>query len=232
MIATVRKYHKWLMAFIGIQFVFWSISGLYMVSMNIHYIHGETLVTPSVAKVKLSQVSWPITALLKQFPQASELSVESVMSQLVYQFKQDERWWRVDATTGQVLPGISEADATNIAQQHYRFEHAIQSVALLTDDAPSELSSRHLPAWRVEFEHFASPTLYISESTGQVVTKRHSYWRIFDWLWRFHIMDYDDGENVANWLLSVLAITGLLSALAGAVLTFYRVFKADAVAVG
>ena len=39
-----RKFHKWLMLFIGLQFIIWSISGAYMVIFDIDYIHGDSLV--------------------------------------------------------------------------------------------------------------------------------------------------------------------------------------------
>ena len=82
---------------------------------------------------------------------------------------------------------------------------------------------RHLPFWQIKFEGFSTPTLYVGQHTGDIVAKRHNYWRLFDWMWRFHIMDYDDGENVSNWFLFLVATMGLLAAFSGAVLTFYRV---------
>ena len=42
-------------------------------------------------------------------------------------------------------------------------------------------------------------------------------------MWRFHIMDYDDGENVSNWFLFLVAISGLIAAILGAILTYFRV---------
>ena len=44
------------MAFVGVQFLFWSITGVYMVSMDIHYIHGETLAISDEAKIDLASV--------------------------------------------------------------------------------------------------------------------------------------------------------------------------------
>jgi len=44
LLKTSRKFHKWLMLFLGIQFLIWSISGAYMVIFDIDYIHGDSLV--------------------------------------------------------------------------------------------------------------------------------------------------------------------------------------------
>jgi uncharacterized iron-regulated membrane protein len=38
---TSRKFHKWLMLFVGVQFVIWSITGAYMVFFDIDYIQNR-----------------------------------------------------------------------------------------------------------------------------------------------------------------------------------------------
>lgn len=43
LLVKVRDLYKWLMAFVGVQFVFWSIKGTYMVFFDIDYIHGGSM---------------------------------------------------------------------------------------------------------------------------------------------------------------------------------------------
>jgi hypothetical protein len=229
-IRTARKYHKWLMAFVGIQFLIWSITGLYMVSMDIHFIHGETLQNTKDDKVDLSIVSYPIIELMTTFPTAENITLVKLLDRQVYQLSVAEpakKWLVVDAKTGELQPEINREQSIKIALQNYSHLNEIREVKLISDKnkMPPELSPRHLPVWQVTFEHYASPTFYISQQSGKVVTKRHDFWRLFDWMWRFHIMDYDDGENVANWFLLVIALTGILATFAGAVLTYIRIVK-------
>ena len=229
MVSLVRKYHKWLMAFVGIQFLFWSITGLYMVSVNIHYIHGETLAKDEAVKLDLSQVSFSFSELSARYPQASNITLTQTMGKPIYVFTgSDKQKLAVDAKSGEQLAFVNEARARKIAEYYYADDHQIDTIRLITKraDLPAELSPRHLPVWRVTFDGIATPTFYISQQTHAVVTKRHDFWRLFDWMWRFHIMDYDDGENVANWFLLLIASLGLLAAIAGAVLTYLRIFAA------
>ncbi len=230
MVKWVRKYHKWLMAFIGVQFLIWSITGLYMVSMNIHFIHGENLTKHQQQKVNLAQVNYSINALLDDYPNATGVTLSSLMDKPVYRFnvaKQGKHL--VDASSGVRLAKVDETLAKQIASYYYTGNKTIKSVRLMSkvQDMPAELSPRHLPFWQVTFNDFANPTFYIQQDSAAIVTKRHDYWRAFDWMWRFHIMDYDDGENVANWFLLLIASLGLLAAIAGAVLSYFRVVRAN-----
>ncbi|MGS2719812.1 PepSY domain-containing protein [Paraglaciecola aestuariivivens] len=230
MIKTIRKYHKWLMAFVGLQFLIWSVTGLYMVSLNIHFIHGENLAQHQQQKLNLAEVHYSINALLADFPGATGIKLTSLMGQPVYRFNLAGQGKQlIDASTGKPLGKVDQNQAKQIAQYYYTGNQEIQSIKLMTkmQDMPAELSPRHLPFWQVTFADFANPTFYIQQDSGAIVTKRHDYWRAFDWMWRFHIMDYDDGENVANWFLLVIACLALLAALAGVILTYFRVVKAE-----
>lgn len=228
MLSRVRKYHKWLMAFVGIQFLFWSITGVYMVTMDIHYIHGETLAKSEEAKIDLASVDYSIAKLAADYPQASQVSLTQSMGRPLYSFINGEQGKvAIDAKTGAVQALVDEIKAKEIAQYYYALDHEIDNIRLIKSakNMPAELSPRHLPVWRVTFDQFATPTFYISQQTGALVAKRHDFWRLFDWMWRFHIMDYDDGENVSNWFLFLVATLGLMGAITGAVLTYYRVLS-------
>ena len=220
--------HKWLMAFIGLQFLIWAITGVYMVTVDIHYIHGESLVKNQQQKLELNKAVYPINSLVADYPEAKNISLVSIIDRQAFIFTNGEQGKvAIDAVTGTKLPDMSEKSAKQIARYYYADNDKIIATKLISSavDKPDELSARHLPVWQVTFDNFAKPTLYINQYTGQIVTKRHNYWRLFDWMWRFHIMDYDDGENVANWFLFLIVSLGILAALVGAVLTYFRVFR-------
>jgi hypothetical protein len=103
---------------------------------------------------------------------------------------------------------------------------AVLVAELITDNPPFELSPRYLPAWRVNFDDFGSPSLYISAQTGMLVTKRHEFWRTFDLMFSLHVMDYED-EDPSNWLLFWFVCFALLAAMLGLILTYYRIFKKE-----
>jgi uncharacterized iron-regulated membrane protein len=220
-----HKFHKWLMLFIGTQFVIWSITGAYMVFFDIDYIHGDSLIINHQTAIKPENLTYPTQALFQQYPQAENLSVGMLINREVYRFSIAQQHFMVDAADGELLSPLNENKALALAKHFYSGDGKVLNTELITENPPFELSSRHLPAWRINFDNFGSPALYISAGSGKVVTKRHEFWRLFDWMFRFHVMDYDDGENVSNWFLFIIAVLALFAALSGLVLTYFKVIK-------
>lgn len=217
-----RKYHKWLMLFIGLQFVVWAASGTYMVLMDIDYIHGDSLVAENKQTIRPEQVNYSFKQLLAKHPQASNIKLGLLLNEAVYRFKIKNVQMTISAKDGQQLSPINKHLATEIAKQDYANKStAISSIELITQNSPRELSARHLPVWRIDFDDFASPSFYISANSAQLVTKRHSFWRIFDWMFAFHVMDYID-ESPDNKLLLIIAILAFIASIFGLVLTYYR----------
>ena len=218
-----RKYHKWLMLFLGLQFLIWAISGLYMVVFDIHYIHGDSLVTKNQVFLQKAQVNYPLAKLYAEHPKASNVALTTLLGAAVYRYKEGNKNYLVSADSGKMLSPINETDARRIAKSNFHDTKAnIRNVFLIEDEPPSELSSRHLPVWRVDFEDSTNASFYISVQTGKLVTKRHTYWRIFDWMFSFHVMDYVE-EDASNKLLFVTLLFALLASFFGFVLTYFRV---------
>lgn len=225
LLKTARKYHKWLMLFIGVQFVIWSVTGAYMVFFNIDYIHGDSLVKNHQTKIVPANIQYSLKELLKQYPDAKRISVGKFIDKEVYRFLVEEKKHLLDARTGALLTPLNKTTALNVAKHYYTGDGVVVEVELITENPPFELGRWTLPAWRVNFDDFGSPSLYISAQSGLLVTKRHELWRIFDWMFRFHVMDYSEEENVKNLLLFWVTLFGILACLAGLVLTYFRVFK-------
>lgn len=221
---NLRKVHKFLMLILGGQFILWSLSGLYMVTMNIDFIHGDHLIKPPIPLVISSPALFSFEEILQQHPQAKGVKLTNLAQQSVYQFSVNGQPQLVSARTGKSLLPFSQADIQKLAssQNNISSEINIIDIRLLTDNAPSELSARHLPVWQVSYDDFSASTLYISTSTGQVITKRHNFWRAFDFVWMLHIMDYENREDITNWLLFVFSLTGIFSCFSGLYLVGHR----------
>jgi len=224
LLKTSRKLHKWLMLFLGVQFVIWSVTGAYMVIFDIDYIHGDSLVTQHQTPIDVNKINISLTDIIKKYPDAQNINLAVLIDSPVYRFKIAQTNVMLNASSGEVLSPINEVMAVKLAKHHYSADDDISEIELLTDNPPFELSQRHLPAYRVNFEAFGSPSLYINAHSGKVVTKRHEFWRLFDWMFRFHIADYQNGEP-DNLLLFWCSLLGILAAITGLVLTYYRVIK-------
>ncbi len=74
---NIRKTHRYLGVFIGIQFLFWTLGGLYFSWNNMNDVHGETLLKQEkkyFKSVDFSKIQKGITTL------NSEVKIDSVHS--------------------------------------------------------------------------------------------------------------------------------------------------------
>jgi uncharacterized iron-regulated membrane protein len=214
-----RKTHKWLGLFIGFQVVIWSLSGLYMTAVHIDIIHGDHLVRHTPPR------SIDVSALLDPAAVAASSRAESVRlawvrNQPAYVLTAEGGEKVVSAISGTPVATPSEAEIRSQAKTVYTGDEPIASAKLITH-IPGEIRGQKPPLWRVEFDHWNKPTLYFSPTTGELLTRRHELWRIFDFVWMMHIMDYDERENVNNWLLRAFTASAVLLALSGAWLLLY-----------
>ena len=216
---AARKTHKWLGLFIGLQVVIWSLSGLYMTVVHIDTIHGDHLIRAlPQSSVDAANLADPLSVLRANRWQSVRLAW--VRNQPAYVVKGDAGETVVDARNNKPVLPPTEAEIRSIAKATYTGNEPIASAQLISD-IPGEIRGRKPPLWRVEFDHWNKPTLYFSPTTGELVSRRHELWRIFDFVWMFHIMDYDERENVNNPLLQTFTWGAVLMALSGAWLLLF-----------
>ncbi len=216
--ALARKTHKWLALIIAVQAVFWMLSGLYMTAVHIDIIHGDHLVrAPRQQPIALEGLVEPTTLV----PGGTRsVRLDTQLGQPVYIVDAIPGRMLFDARTGQMLSPLGEKAARDRAVALYAGEGAVTKVELL-DTALSEIKGRQMPIWRVEFEGMWKPTLYIAPQTGELSAKRHDLWRIFDFVWMFHIMDYEERTDMNNTLLRVATWMAVATSATGGWLLLY-----------
>lgn len=214
----IRQWHKWLSLIIGAQAMLWLASGLYMVIVDLDFIHGDHLVQNLAETISLNgEPSVPFSDLATEYPDAYEITLDSWMGKPFYRIISPSGSHLIDAETGEVRSPLSEADAIAVARYHYTRSGDVVGATLLENsaDAPIEIQSRKLPLWRVDFADSGSTSFYISPDDGALVIRRHTYWRIFDFAWMLHIMDYEERADVNNNLLRIAAGLGLTLSILG-----------------
>lgn len=213
----IRKTHRYLGLFIGIQFIGWTISGLYFSWTDIDKIHGDQFHREHV-------MTHSPRNLISPAQLDSTLGISSL--ELRYINHQPHYWVNdsllYNAQTGQIKKGITETEAVEIAQNHLVQNLKILKTEWITEtDNHHEYRGRPLPAWAVHFDHPEKLVAYIDASNGRFERVRHNSWRWFDFLWMFHTMDYAGRDNFNNWLLRVFSVFGLFTVLSG--FTLYAV---------
>ena len=116
-----------------------------------------------------------------------------------------------------VLAQLDSDGAARVAEVSLVKSAQVESVEWVTQAPPgSEMRGRALPLWRVSFDKPGNLRLYLDPWTGDIVARRTDTWRIFDFLWMLHIMDFETRDDFNHPLLQVAALLGLLIALSGA----------------
>jgi len=217
-----RTGHRWLGLLIGIQVLIWLATGLYMVIVDIDFIHGDTLVRnmrQPIAVPDASQLG--MAAIRERYPDSQMIGLQTVMGKTFYTVTTAERRYLVDPGNGSLASPLAEGDATDSARHHYAGDGQPIRATLITADPPMEIQTRSLPLWRIDFDDRYATSFYIDPDDGSLVTRRHRYWRIFDFMWMLHIMDYENREDAHHPLLVGAQVSGLVFALSGLWLLFY-----------
>jgi uncharacterized iron-regulated membrane protein len=219
----IRKSHRYLGLVLGIQFLFWTISGLYFSWTNLNEIHGDLQHRhPPHLAGNFNLVS-PGDVFQKGGYKPDSLhtiQLVSILGKPHYNLQffagNEVKKLLADATSGAIRPAISQNEAVQIAAESFNGSPKLKAVEYLTSThSHHEYRSKPLPAWAVTFEHPTSTTVYVSAEGGKVESFRNNKWRVFDFLWMGHTMDYKSRDNINNWLLRIFSAFGLVTILSG-----------------
>jgi hypothetical protein len=221
----IRKSHRYLGIFIGLQFLLWTLGGLYFSWTNIKDIRGENLrkekenldvsaigVSPKTAIDEISRTRNASEIIKIQFV---ELLGESFY-EIRYRSGKRIETVLASAADGKIRLPVSEDEAKKIAAESLYAPPNIKQINYLTEEDTSahhEYRERPLPAWAVTFEN--NLTVYLSAETGQVQTVRTDGWRIFDFFWMLHTMGFEDRDNINNYLLRAFSVLGIVTICSG-----------------
>jgi len=102
------------------------------------------------------------------------------------------------------------------------FLKPISVVEITEDKAGSEYRGRTLPLYMIETinEESEKINVYLDPFSEEIVAIRSNQWRIWDFMWGIHIMDWNERDNISNVFLKIFSILALLSALSGIYLFF------------
>lgn len=224
----IRKAHRYLGVVFGIQFLFWTVGGLYFSWTNIKKIRGEDIrkeESPFVCNDKLVAPDSIINLLQKQDTVLHIKSVNliNVLDSTYYQISfnngQRVKTRLLNAVTCYLKQTLTEAEAIQVAKNRLKNPEEPISITYLTaTNGHHEYREKPLPAYAITFKGSINSTVYVSTEMGTVQSFRNNQWRLFDFLWMMHTMDYKERDNINNWVLRVFSILGLITIQSGFVL--------------
>lgn len=217
------RVHKWLAIVIGIQLLIWFASGALMSFLPIDKVRGEHLVDRAVVQPIPAGTPLvdPARILSATGSGATTLSLTMVGNKPVYSVAVPSGAMFFDAATGTRLAPIDATAAETIARKAWRAGPAPSAVVSPVTAETTEYRGA-LPAWRVAFGDAEATNVFVSAADGKIAAVRTGTWRLYDFFWGLHIMDWWGHENFNTpWLLG-FAFAGLAFWIAGAVLLGYR----------
>lgn len=206
--------HRWLALIVGAQLLAWSLGGLMFALLDIDEVHGDLdRVRRSPSSIAADVV--PIAAVLRHEPTATSALLAERRGRLAWQLVLDGRIAVFDARTGARLPDVDAEEAGRIALADTRQARGVVTAELFTADAPIEYREKPLPAWRVVLDHDRAVHVYVHAVTGEVTARRNGTWRLFDFFWMLHVMDYSGREDFQHPLLIAFASLAVLTSASG-----------------
>ncbi|MDX1913511.1 MAG: PepSY domain-containing protein [Saprospiraceae bacterium] len=239
----LRRLHRFLGVTVGIQMLFWTISGLYFAWSDLDTVHGDPQKNPPPALAVSDSMCTP-ALVLENLRRAEgrfdlmDLRLVQVLDrscwQITYQpnsphthgadLHAPKKTRLADAVSGELRAAINEAEAVAMAQKAFNGASEVQKVEYVTKvNGHHEFRDDPLPAYAVTFNHPSNTTVYVSAERGTVQKFRNDAWRVFDLLWMFHTMDYRSRDDINNWVLRGFSILGLLTVGSGFALFFMTI---------
>ena len=236
----IRKSHRYLGVLLGLQFLCWTIGGLYFSWSNIDEIHGDNQRRQPPLLSGAIQLVSPTSALdsIKKTHRVDSLvSIQliDILGKPFYQIRCMESMGSshhaddksmlmnhlADASRGLVRPPLTKAEAILVAQRYFNGSPEVKQVDyLLSTNGHHEYRENPLPAYAVTFYDETNTTVYVASELGTVQKFRNNGWRVFDFLWMLHTMDYKGRDYLANVLLRTFSIVGLITIISGFALFF------------
>ncbi len=219
----IRKSHRYLGLILGIQFLAWTLGGLYFSWTNIKDIRGDTIKNEKPLFSSNTKMIAPSDAI-NSFIQASDSIISLTLIHIIdrdyyqiqYLSQNKKKILLIDVINGEIRNSLSKEEAISVAEKKLKVSAKVIETKYLTETGKHhEYREKPLPAYAITFSEPASTTVYVSTELGTVQSFRSTKWRIFDFLWMLHTMDYQERDNFNNYILRAFSLFGIFTILSG-----------------
>ena len=214
----LRKLHKWLGLIIGLQVVLWAASGVIFA-----WLDGDDVAAANRVRTVEQSVLSP--TIVKTEP-ASWLG--DYAPQDLYDLRAvslADRWvWRVELRDRVELRAIEDGARVKLDEDWLRrlalgrYAGDGRLVAATLQTQPDIASRASGPVWQAQFDDPQRTTLYFAADDGHFIAARTSSWRLYDFFWMLHTMDYAGRDNFNNPLIITIGMAALWLSISGMLL--------------
>lgn len=221
----LRRIHKWVGLVIGLQFLIWAMSGAAMALLDMGEVAGgEKREVPSPPlppagtawpRVQGALSGQPVTALaVRDLPRGHVIAATTASG--VHLF---------DARDGSPI-AIDRGKAAEIARAAHPEKTQPARVSPLAGITVA-VREHSLPIWQVDFNDAMDSSYYVSGSTGELLERRNSTWRLWDFFWMLHNMDYANRTSFNHPLIVMVGFAMVWLAVTGLWLLFRTMWRHD-----
>jgi len=219
---TARKLHKWLGYFLVIQIFAWLLGCLFMSAMPLEKVHGKHLANRQLEN-PFSQADYTasLDKIIANTPQPQQINYSHFLNTPVITVTTASKIYSFNGVTGNPLPPPSKAQIIANAQAHLLIKANVISTKKLATSFREAGFKENI--WQVNFNDMLSTSLYFNADNGEFITVRSNIWRVFDFFWMLHIMDYDEREDFNNPLLISFAASSVFFSFTGFILLLQNI---------
>ena len=212
----VRVFHKYLSLIISIQLLLWTISGIYFAFNKIELVRGEQyIIKDKPSSIEINNLN--ISSNVKN------IEIFKRLNQWVVKVEMDAGFKYQDLLGNEVYE-LSPNEAIELVKLKTTLS-PIDAIKINESSARSEFRGRILPIYKIRTDSSDDTNVYVDVMSGKIVAIRSDSWRVWDFLWGAHIIDYRQRDNINNILLKIFSILALLSSLSGIALFFNTIKK-------
>ncbi len=207
----IRKAHRYLGLFLGIQFLMWTVSGIYFSWTDIDEIHGDHFRNENPATLSFKNLVSPSS--ISNPKEVTSLELREIGNKPYYWINDS---YLIDAQTGTKKNEITQEEALQIARNNMLSTLNVENIERIEEVGNHhEYREKPLPAYVISYDTQKNIKAYVSIKDGSFQTVRFRDWRWFDFLWMMHTMDYQGRDDFNTLVLRGFSLMGLITILSG-----------------
>ncbi len=215
----LRRVHKWVGLVLGVQFLVWTVSGAMMALLPMEEVAGGRQAEIDAAPLPPPGEAWGRVRQALGGAQVTGISVRPLLGQPIFEVSTPRGVRLFRGSDGQPFE-VDAALARRVAEAAHPGSMTAVRVEVLRE-LTLPVREHALPIWRVDFADEGNSSFYVSAATGQLLERRNDTWRLWDFFWMLHNMDYANRTSFNHPLIVMVGFGVLWLAVTG----FYLLFR-------
>jgi uncharacterized iron-regulated membrane protein len=220
----LRVIHKWAGLIIGLQFLLWTLSGAMMALLDMEEVAGGERRDPAQVRAVTTD-AWPTIRQHLGSKPITALTLRPLLDRQLYEVQAADGVKLFDAATGQVVV-VDARMAQQVAAAAHPGNAPVVRVRPL-DKLSLAVREHELPIWRVDFRDQQNSSYYVSATNGALLERRNDTWRLWDFFWMLHNMDYVNRTSFNHPLIIMIGFAAVWLAITGFYLLFRTGWRSD-----